>query len=934
MKNQQKFTELIPQQPTNTIENDYFTLDNGLKVVLQQDFSTQKIAVNVQYHVGSAMERPGLTGVTHLIEHLQFTQTEHLARFEYNNYIDKMGGECGAYTSGDRTVFHPVIPRDALERILWLESDRMGFFINAITKYDIDREIEIVTIEKHDTYDNRLYGNNVVIINSQIYPEGHPYHWIPLGNIADLKTLTLEELKQYYATYFVPNNATLTLVGDFDIPLAKKLIQKYFGEIKGGISLPKPAVQNVELSAIKKLVWEAPYIVRPRISFVFPMIDYKNKDANAFRLFINYFFNFTEKPLNHILKHKNLASYCIINHQTLERAGFFQYEIRALEGVDLNEIAALMDDYIAKFEEEGVNDVDLNDLKKDYLSDFNKRIADIKELANMISYNTEFIGKPDAFFDSKEKSLSVSKEDIMNIYTKYIKGKPYLVLSMVPEGKSELAVKGSIPIEIKIEKLEERTFVAEKEWSNEVACEKSESSFDRNIVPDFLPNTPILEIPTVWTSKLKNGMQLFGITKENLPNIEVNITIKGGMLFDPPGKTGVSYFNSELMVEGTQLKSRAQLVNKILSLDAEIKVSSETNFTRLNIKSSVQNFSEIMLLVEEILLQPRFDEESFERIRNRTKSTIKADLNSQKTLTSLITQKLLLGTDSPLAYPSYMTHGNSIESIDSITMDDIKSYYFNFINPTLTDITIVGPINQSACEQAFSSLVEKWTSDKIELSQPISQSTAQKNKIYFVDFPNSTHSTIRISKLTNAYTPAEELWCEMINYYLGWSRDSMLKKIIINQKGFANKVISGFYQDGFFNYFLISTYVPASVTKETLEILNNTLENYAANFNETILEKTKTDFLRKRLFTLETPEDYMELLNKIAKEGLPLDYFKQQEEIIRNLTLQEAKEVIAHNINPTELIYLVVGDAKTQLEPLNSLGMGGVILLDREGKEI
>ena len=192
-----------------------FVLDNGLQVVLHEDKSDPIVSVAIQYHVGSAREKPGKTGFAHLFEHMLFQRSEHLGRNEFFKKIGELGGSFNGATGPDGTVYYETVPRDALEKVLWMESDRMGFFINTVTRKGLEREIDVVSNEKRQN-ENRPFGQSNGMMLKQFYPEGHPYRWPVIGSIADLHGVTVDDIKQFYRKYYAPNNATLVVAGDFD----------------------------------------------------------------------------------------------------------------------------------------------------------------------------------------------------------------------------------------------------------------------------------------------------------------------------------------------------------------------------------------------------------------------------------------------------------------------------------------------------------------------------------------------------------------------------------------------------------------------------------------------------------------------------------------------------------------------------------------------
>ncbi|MEN6618286.1 MAG: pitrilysin family protein [Rikenellaceae bacterium] len=919
------------KEPRVELNYEQYTLDNGLKIILHEDHSDPLVALAIQYHVGSGREKPGKTGFAHFFEHMLFQRSENLPRNAFFQNIAKMGGSFNGSTNSDGTNYYEAVPRDALEKVLWMESDRMGFFINTVTQGGMDREVDVVSNEKRQNYDSQPYGQSSIITSKEMFPAGHPYSWTTIGEIADLKSATLEDVKEFYGTYYVPNNATLVLTGDFDIKQAKELIQKYFGEIKKGIDVPKPAIQPLALDSTKKIVWEDPYARLPQISVDYPTVEAYNKDSYALQYFASLFANGKKSPLYKIVvEEKKLAPFVGAYNMSREVAGYAQIGIRAFDGINLNDVYTAIEEAFARFEKEGVDMQELQKLKVMQEVNLYNRITGVQGKALMMARDNEFAGKPDASFDDLKKYQAVTKEDIMAVYEKYFKGKPYFALSVIPKGKPELALAGSVPAKIVMENVADQKM---KSAGGKIVDDKyvrTKSSFDRSVEPAYLPNTPSITVPPVWTSKLSNGMDLFGITQSELPIIQVNIELKGGMLLDPANKIGLSYLNAELMNEGTALKTPEELESAMGLLGARIQVSSDIEGMGISISCLAKNFKDVMALTEEMVLQPRFDETALTRIKSEIKSYIhQASVNPQE-IARAVTNKLLFGADARIAQIPYGT----AESLDSITMDDIKTFYNTFMSPAIANFNIAGAIDQATCEKAIASLVEKWKTKDVTVPEPSPGIPAKRAQIYFVDYPNAPQSMIMVSKTGVPYSSPDYYPCVIANYRLGSGSQGMLFDVLRLQKGFTYGAYSSFAGQEYLNTFTASSSVQASTTKEAIETFKSLISNYGTEYNEDLLNTTKNSMLRAKASSFETLGALVGMLNNISSYNLPFDYVKQQEETINNMTVEQAKAVIAKNIDVNEMIYVVVGDAKTQLKPLNSLGLGSVILVDKEAKPV
>lgn len=906
------------------LKYEQYTLDNGLKVVLHEDHSDPLVALAIQYHVGSGREKPGKTGFAHFFEHMLFQRSENLPRNAFFQNISKMGGNFNGSTNPDGTNYYEVVPRDALEKVLWMESDRMGYFINTVTQGGLEREIDVVSNEKRQNYDSKPYGFSSIITAAEMYPAGHPYSWTTIGDIADLKSATIDDVKEFYAKYYVPNNATLVLAGDFDVKQAKELIRKYFGEIKRGADVEKPAIQPAVLKETKKLVWEDSYARLPQITLTYPTVEAYNKDSYALRYFTTLFATGKKAPLYKVIvEEKKLAPSVGAYNGPLEVAGFAQVDVRAFEGTNLNDVYSAIEEAYARFEKEGVDEQELEKLKVMQEVYLYSRLGEVLVKAQMMARDNEFAGKPDAAYDDLKKYQAVTKEDIMSVYEKYFKGKPFMALSIVPQGKAGLALNGSVAAKVNQEKVEDQQMKSKGGKIVDDDYARTPSSFDRSVEPAYLSNSPSITVPPVWTSKLANGMNLYGITQNELPMIQVNITLKGGMLLDPANKAGLSYLNAALMNEGTALKTPEELESAMGLLGSNISVYSDKEGMSISVWCLAKNFTKVMALAEEMILRPRFDEKELARIKSEIKSEIRQNSVNPSKIATEVSDRLLFGEGSKLAQQPF---GNDA-SLDSITMDDIKGFYNSFVSPSIANFNIAGAIDQATCEKAIASLVEKWKARDVSVPEPVAGVPARRGQIYFVDMPGAPQSMIVVSKNGIPYSSPDYYPCVIINYNLGSGSQGMLFDILRLQRGFTYGAYSSFTANEYYNKFYAYSSVQGSATKESLRIFKDLISNYGNEFNEATLEKTKNSMLRSKAAAFETLDALVGMLTRISTYNLPFDYVKKQEDEIKNMTVERAKEIIAKNLVPADLIYVVVGDAKTQLKPLEALGLGKPIMI-------
>jgi len=903
-----------------------YTLDNGLKVILHEDHSDPVVALAIQYHAGSGREKPGKTGFAHFFEHMLFQRSENLPRNAFFKNISALGGDFNGSTGTDGTNYFESVPKDALEKILWMESDRMGFFINTVTQGGLEREIDIVSNEKRQNYDNQPYGHSSSIIAQELFPQGHPYSWTTIGELDDLKSATLEDVKEFYHGYYTPGNATLALTGDFDPALAKKLINKYFGEIKNGVEVAKPEIRPLKLHSNKKIVWEDKRAPMPQLTLIFPGVEAYNQDAYALQYFASLFANSKKSPLYKVVvEEKKLAPEVRAFNIAREVSGYLQINIRTFPGVDLNDLMDAVNEAFDRFEKEGVDENELIKQKVMQEVGLYNRMTSVLGKALMIARDNEFGGSPDASLKDLEKYGALTSVDIMSVYEKYIKSRPYFCLSIVPAGGSKLALKGSTPARIKEEMVEEQKMnsgsgkIADEDYS------RTPSLFDRSAEPGFLPDKPEVKVPEVWSFTLSNGMKVYGITRDELPLVQAEIEISGGKLLDPPGKKGLCYLNAQLMNEGTDARTPQELESAIALLGARITVNSSEEKTNISISSLSRNFGKVMELVREMIVTPRFDSSGLEKVKQRIETLIRQNSVNPSSIANNIAMRAIFGEESPFATEDY----GSAETLGAITMEDIKTFYSNSISPSVTSFNIAGAIDSGECRALLSSLEKEWKAKEVIIPDPVTGNPFKANSIYFADYPGAPQSVITVCKTGIACNDPLYYPALIVNQNLGGGSQGILFDVLRLQRGYTYGAYSWFTGGKHLNTFIASSSVQGSTTKESLGIFRELIGNWEKSFDESVLENTKNSMLRANASAFETLGDLVDMLCHISGYNLPFDYIKNEEVILKNFTVSQGKEVINKVLNPSELCYIVVGDAKSQMAPLESLGMGKPVLIKR-----
>ena len=901
-----------------SIDYEKYTLENGLEIILHTDHSDPIVSVAIQYHVGSNRERPGRTGFAHLFEHMMFQQSENVGQDQFFKKIQAAGGTLNGGTNSDGTVYYEIVPKNALELALWLESDRMGYLINTVTQSAFVNQQNVVQNEKRQMVDNRPYGHNSYVIDKNLYPEGHPYNWQVIGEMEDLFNATVEDVKEFHSRYYGPNNATLVVAGDIDMEEAKALVKKYFEEIPGGSPIQDMEPMLVSLKETKKVYHEDNFAKTPRLTLIWPTVEQYSKDAYALDFLSELLSSGKKAPMYRVLvKDKKLTSRTTAYNRSRELAGSFRVSINANAGISLADVESAIFESFQLFEEEGITENDLERIKAGLETQFYNSISSVLGKGFQMARYNEYAGSPSFIEQDIVNIQAVTIEDIQRVYNAYIKDKPFVATSFVPKGATGLMAANSVKANVVEESIADATEVSQDVSKEEEEIVKTASSIDRSVEPEMGPD-PVVIPPGVWTQKIKNGINIYGITYDELPLLNYSLVMKGGHLLDKPELSGTAYLVAALMTEGTASKTPEELEEAIEMLGANISVSAGQQSISVNVNTLDRNFESTLALVEEILLEPRWDEEQFELVKSRVINTHKRNQANPSYLARNTFNNKLFGEESILAAPV----NGSIESMKSIAMEDLKQYYEANFSPTLTSFHLVGSIPQAQVKKSLAGIESRWESKEVLLPEFEIPANPDKAKIFFVDVPGAKQSVIQIGNLALSRIDEDYDAATVMNYKLGGSFSGFLNLILREEKGFTYGARSGFYGNNLYGTFQASSSVRSNATLESMQIFRDEMTKYREGISEEDLDFTKDALLKSNAREFETLWALQGMLETISRYDLPFDYITRQQEVTRSMTLNSHKDLAKKYILPDHMYYVVVGDAATQLKPLNSLGMG------------
>ncbi len=913
-------------QPSFKVNYEKFTLPNGLNVVFHIDRSDPVVAVSLTAHVGSAREKAGRTGFAHMFEHLLFLESENLGKGGLDILSSKIGGSgANGSTSRDRTNYLQTVPKDALEKMLWAEADKLGWFINTVTDPVLAKEKQVVKNEKRQGVDNNPYGHTSYVIDKALYPADHPYNWQVIGSLEDLDNAKLDDVKEFFRRWYVPNNVTLVVAGDFDAVQAKKWVEKYFSEIKRGEEITPLAKRPGFVKETVKFYHEDNFANLPELTMAWPTVEDYHPDSYALAVLAEYLSDGKKAPFYKVLvEDKKVAPEVGMFNSTAELAGEFMISVNAFDGKDLDEVSAAITEAFAKFEKEGISEKDLNRIKAGQETQFYNSLSNVLGKGVQLAQYSIFANDPGYIEKDIQNILAVKPADVTRVYEKYIKGKNYVATSFVPKGKVGLALEGSKKADVVEEPIVEGAEAA-VDPNVKATYEKTPSNFDRSVEPPYGP-APEVKIPAIWESKLANGMRVYGIENSEVPLVQFEIVIDGGLLLEDINKVGVANLMTDLMTQGTKRKTPLELEEAIQQLGAAINVRATTEDIRIGVNTLAKNYDATLALVEEILFEPRWDAQEFDLLKQSTISQIQQQQANPNAVAQNNYNLLIYGKDNIRSRNILGT----VESVNAITLDDLKAFYGKSVSPSVARMHVVGSLDKAKITGSLAGINAKWVSKKVDIPVYKTPAPPTKSQVYFYDVPDAKQSVLRFGYPALAVTDADFYPASVMNYILGGGGfASQLTQQLREGKGYTYGINSGFGGSKSAGPFTIASGVRSNVTLESAQLVKQILEDYPKNFSDNDLATTKSFLIKSNARAFETAGAKLNMLENISKYGWKYDYVKGREKIVNDMTVARIKELSQKYLDTDKMIWLVVGDAKTQLPRLKELGFGEPILIQK-----
>ncbi len=887
-----------------------FYLKNGLRVIMHQDRSTPIVAVNVWYHVGSKNEVAGRTGFAHLFEHMMFQGSKNY-NDDYFKPLDEAGANINGSTNGDRTNYYEVVPSNYLETALFLEADRMGGLLEAMTQDKLDNQRDVVKNERRQRVDNQPYGTANEKIQAIMYPKDHPYSWTTIGSLDDLTAASQDDVKAFFRQYYVPNNASLVIAGNFNPVQARAWVQKYFGPIKRGGKIVRPNPAAPKLDRIIRTSFEDS-VQLPRLYLAWHTVPQGAPDEAALDILASILSNGRGSRLQSKLVFDNqIVQDVFAGHPTREIGGLFQIVATARPQKTLNEVEQAINIEIERIKKDPPTAEEVSRAFSRIEAQTIFGLQTVLGKADQMNSNATFFGKANRFQQEIDDYRKVTPADVTRVANAYLQAN-HLVMSIVPRK----------------EKAASQADNAANKPTSSAKKEKSSVDYSKNLPkPGVLPR---FALPKIEKQQLANGLEVWLVRSAELPIVSMNMVFKSGGTVDPKGKTGLAQMTASLIDDGTKTRSAVDIANQLSEIGATLGTGSNWDSANVSIQTLTRNLDTALEIYSDVIVNPVFPESELETARRRALTALIQRRDNPNAINSVVYNALLYGKNHP--YGNVLSGDEA--SIKSIKQADLKSFYETYFRPNNAALIVVGDTQMSIIKPKLEKALGTWKPGAVPASKVPTAAAFDKPGIYVVDKPGAAQSVISIGQIGVARDNPDYFALQVMNDMLGGSFSSRLNMNLREDKGYTYGARSGFSFRRGTGPFSASADVQTAVTKESVMEFLKELNGIrgARPVSEKELKTSKQSLILGYPSGFETNGQIANQLAALVVYGLADSYFNEYITKIGAVTLDDVNRVANKYLTPDKMAIVIVGDRQTIAPGLSEIGK--IVYLDTEGNPV
>ena len=879
------------------IPYEKYVLDNGLTLIVHEDHKAPIVAVNIWYHVGSKNEKLGKTGFAHLFEHLMFNGSENYNE-DYFQTMERIGAtDINGTTSEDRTNYFQNVPSSAVDIALWMESDRMGHLLGAVTQDKLDEQRGVVQNEKRQ-YENQPYHISYELITHNTFPKGHPYSWTVIGSMEDLEAASLDDAHQWFKTYYGAANAVIAIAGDITPQVAYDKVEKYFGDIPSGPPIARHKVWIAKRKGTHRQQVQD-RVAQARFYRVWNIPELGSEDMDYLDLVSDVLaVGKTSRFYKRLVYDDQIATDVQAYIDAREIASLFQIEATAKPGDDLNKIEKAIAEELDKFIQNGPTEKEMQRVKSSYIARFIRgieRIGGFGGKSDILASNQVIGGNPDYYKTTLQRIKNATVQDLHRAAKKWLSDGDYILeLTPFPEYITK------------------------------------ESDVDRSKLPEET-TPPDASFPKIQRASLSNGLKLVLAERHSVPIVNFSLMVDAGYATDQYAVPGTARLTGDMLDEGTKNRTALQISEELSMLGATLQTGSNLDITNVNFSALKSNLAPSLEIFTDIILNPSFPEADFKRLQKQTLARIQREKVTPIQMALRVFPGLLYGKDHAYGLP--LTGSGTEESVKQLTREDLVAFHQTWFKPNNSTLVIVGDITLDKISPMLEKLFKKWKAGDVPKKNISEVAHKKEPELYILDRPGSQQSIIFAGHLAPPRANPKEEAIVTMNNILGGDFTSRINMNIREDKHWSYGAFSLIGGTCAQRPYLIYTPVQSDKTKESIQEIQKELKAIIDEKPPTEEEfiKTQNNQILQLPGSWETINDVRGSISEIVRYGLPDDYFDLYPAKIRNMKLEEVIDAAKSTIHPDQMVWVVVGDRSIIKPGLKELGIENVRLMDVDG---
>ena len=892
-----------------------YSLPNGLEVILHEDHQLPIVAVNIWYHAGPANERPGQTGFAHLFEHLMFQSSGHVPEDSYFKYLEAAGSSfVNGSTDFDRTNYLEDVPSNQLELALWLESDRMGFLLDRITAASFANQQDVVRNERRQSVENAPYGLVEEELYHQLFPKTHPYYASVIGSHEDIQNAKVDDVKEFFRRYYVPNNATLVIAGDIDKVKAKALITKYFGSVPRGQVVPPieattPPITSERRSTVTDEV-ELPRVFMGWITSP----AFKAGDAEGGIAADILAGGKASRLYKTLVYEKQIAQDVSVQLQSLQLGSVFELTVTAKPGHTAEELEAAIDAEIAKLASEGPTPAELS---ASQTSTYYGIISSLEHVgtfggvADRLNLYNQYMKDPNYVNQDLARYAAVTTDGVKKFAAEQLAKDHRVVVYGLPGKKIVPPAPPTPPAPT----------------DKEAAVESKEPW--RNTVPGA-GATPVVKLPVAKRFSLPNGLTVLVVESHRLPIVANTLVLRSGSAQDPENLPGLAGYTSSMLDEGTQKRDALAIANELHGLGATLNTGASVDGSTIGCRSLKMSSPATMAILSDVALHPSFPDKDVERLRDERATALMQQRDSPNQTASRLMWNCLYGPSHPYGH---ITLGTA-DAIKKISRADMMKFYQAYYTPKNAALVIVGDVTESEAKKLANDALGSWTGPPTETPRP-PQGQMINSRVVIVDKPGMPQTALRVVQLGLQRSDPDFERLDLANTILGGVFSSRINMNLREAHGYTYGAFSSLSENRGQGPFLIGTSVRTDVTGPSIdEILKEVHSMSDKPVTDEELRSAKEFTIRTLPANFETTFNTAGTIATLYLYDLPPDYYVTLPSRVTTITAADIQAVSKKYLAPERMLVIAVGD-RSKIEPqILKLNLGAVAYKDLDGKEV